>query len=190
MHTAASLIPLVALTVSIASALLSILTFLRNSDRAQLRRLQIDKMRAVAARSTILLDQIMTIISADVGGFNLDGYLYPSVKSNAKRLEEALDAAISLGLIEKVLSNRVNALPMYNAFAQSLYFASEMTEPADIRAAFMKDHLTLGLIRLLDQCLDFGQHLLPSTIEETTRAYIEPRSALAWDYLESEGRAN
>ena len=146
-------------------------------------------MRVVSARAYILFEQVMTVLAAGSGKFSIDDYFFPSMLSNAKRLEEALDAAISVGLLDEIITDKDNALSMYTAFVQALLFASTKTDSEGIQEAFCKDHLTLGLVRLLDVSLRFRENILPAKLRASTAAYVKTRADLAWNYLRLETTA-
>lgn len=177
-------IAVVAVVVSLLSFAVSAFTFYRNSGPAQLRKEQMARMRIIAARAVVLWDQIDTIASAQVRKSDVDPYLFPSIQENARRLEEALDAAIGLGLFRELLEDRNHSLPMYSAFVQGVRWVASMPDP-DTQSldAWTKQHFLFGMIRLLDVCLRYKPSLLPMSIRTEVTAKVVSLKTQAWTYL-------
>jgi len=168
----------VTVVVSVGSAIISALTYFQNGASSQLRHQQIERMRIVAVRAAILWDQVYTILAVE----EIDNYLFPSIQNNASRLEQALDLAVSAGLMREVISDRPNALPLYTAFLQVICYVTTPLPPNELREACRNDHFSLGLIRLLHQCLSFGHNILPEHFAD--RDYIRKKVDMAWTYLD------
>lgn len=179
-------IALGAVLVSVISMLISVLTYYQNNSKSLLRREQIERMRTVAIRAAVLWDQIQTILAA-AGYFPVDDYLFPSVQNNAKRLEEALDLAIGSGLIHEIMSKHPKALVLYTTFLQSLYFITSKLSSDELQEACLKDHFTLGMVRLLDRCILFSPKVFPDDFQKETAEFIVPRAEMAWGYLDKNG---
>ncbi len=174
----------VAILVSLSSALVSLLAYIQNSSRSRLRDQQSERMRIVAVRTIILWEQVQTILSSAEYGYPVDDYLFPSIQNNARRLEKALDLAISSGLTQQIISQREQALVLYTAFVQALFYITTDLGTDQIRKACLDDHFTLGMIRLQNQCLDFKHDILPSYLTDSD--FVRNVSDRAWNYLSGE----
>jgi hypothetical protein len=170
-----------AILISLISAVIAGLTYFQNSAPAQLKTQQTECMRTVAARAAIVWDQLQTVLSAEKYKFSLDPYLFPSIQNNIRRLEEALDMTISAGLTKELISIRRNAVPLYCAFVQSLYFVTTLQSTDEIRDALIKEHFTMGMVRLLGQCMSFGKEMLPD--QRSYSSLSQEIKDQAWDYL-------
>jgi hypothetical protein len=107
-------------------------------------------MAVVASRATVLWDQMETINVVTSNNHQIDSYLFPSMKANARRLEESIDKAIGLGLFTVLVGGDSLSLTLYTAFIQSLShaFRDESVEPQ----VWTKQHLRMGMVRLLESC--------------------------------------
>ncbi len=105
-------------------------------------------MRVLASQTLILWDQTQTILSASKNGFEVDDYVFPSMRRNAQRLEESLQVAIGMGLWSVVVGDRPHVVTMFSAFSQSLVDASVQAS----EEAWTKEHYLMGIVRLLDVC--------------------------------------
>jgi hypothetical protein len=136
--------------ISALALAVSSLTFWRTRPALQLKRDQQAQMAVVASRATVLWDQIQTIIVATSNNHQIDPYLFPSMKANAKRLEDAIDNAIGIALFTMLVGGDSLSLTLFTAFIQSLSHAcsTESVEPE----VWTKQHLLMGMVRLLESC--------------------------------------
>ena len=166
--------------ISAVALVVSSLTFWRTRPALQLKRDQQSQMAVVASRATVLWDQMQTIIAAISNNHQIDSYLFPSVKANARRLEESIDKAIGLGLFTVLVGGDSLSLSLFTAFIQSLShaFSDESVQPE----VWTKQHLLMGMVRLLESCRRYDSNSksslgvpLPSfspDVIETSRSYI------------------
>jgi hypothetical protein len=166
--------------ISAVALVVSSLTFWRTRPALQLKRDQQAQMAVVASRATVLWDQIQTIIVATSNNHQIDPYLFPSMKANAKRLEDAIDNAIGIALFTMLVGGDSLSLTLFTAFIQSLSHAcsTESVEPE----VWTKQHLLMGMVRLLESCRRYDNTSksrlgvpLPSfspDVIETSRSYV------------------
>jgi hypothetical protein len=166
--------------ISAVALVVSSLSFWRTRPALQLKRDQQSQMAVVASRATVLWDQMQTIIAATSNNHQIDSYLFPSVKANARRLEESIDKAIGLGLFTVLVGGNSLSLSLFTAFIQSLShaFSDESVQPE----VWTKQHLLMGMVRLLESCRRYDNNSksslgvpLPSfspDVIETSRSYI------------------
>lgn len=135
---------------SVIALVVSFLTFWRTRPALQIKRDQQAQMAVVASRATVLWDQMQTIIAATNSNHQVDSYLFPSMRANARRLEESIDKAIGLGLFVVLVGGDSLSLTLFTAFIQSLSnaFSDESAGPE----VWTKQHLLMGMVRLLESC--------------------------------------
>jgi hypothetical protein len=143
-------------------------------------------MRAVAIRAVVLWDQVYTILTAKKHDFAVDDYLLRSIQSNAKRLEESLVSAIGSGLVHEIMSTREKALVLFTTFLQSLNFITTTLPSDELLEACIKDHFTLGMIRLLDRCILYSPKLFPNDLDKKISEDVVPHADMAWGYLDEQ----
>jgi len=166
--------------ISAVALVVSSLTFWRTRPALQLKRDQQAQMAVVASRATVLWDQMQTIIATTSNNHQIDSYLFPSVKANARRLEESIDKAIGLGLFTALVGGDSPSLTLFTAFIQSLSHA--FSDKSDEPEVWTKQHLHMGMVRLLESCRRYDNNSksslgvpLPSfspNVIETSRSYI------------------
>lgn len=166
--------------ISALALVVSFLSFWRTRPALQLKRDQQAQMAVVASRATVLWDQMQTITTATSNNHQIDPYLFPSMKTNARRLEESIDKAIGLGLFTALVGSDSLSLTLFTAFIQGLShsFSTESVGPE----VWTKQHLLMGMVRLLESCKRYDnnskRHLgvpLPSfspDVIETSRSYV------------------
>jgi hypothetical protein len=178
------IITVVPIIVSIISLAISIFTYIRASPSQQLELDQNARMRTVAMRTIVLWDQISTIVDAQVHRYSVDPYLFPSIQQNAKRLEDALDEAISVGLLRETISDHPDALQLYSAFTQGLSFVRNLPNPeSQPLEQWTRQHFLMGLIRLLDRSFRYRQSFFPEPMKAKISNRIDPLLSDAWNYL-------
>jgi hypothetical protein len=166
--------------ISAIALVISSLTFWRTRPASQLKRDQQAQMAVVASRATVLWDQMQTIIVATSNSHQINSYLLPSMKSNARRLEESVDKAIGLGLFTVLVGGDSLSLTLFTAFIQSLSHASS-TESVE-SAVWTKQHLSMGMVRLLESCRRYDNNInghlgvplpgLSPDLIEASRSYV------------------
>jgi hypothetical protein len=166
--------------ISALALVVSFLSFWRTRPALQLKRDQQAQMAVVASRATVLWDQMKTITTATSNNHQIDPYLFPTMKTNARRLEESIDKAIGLGLFTALVGSDSLSLTLFTAFIQGLShsFSTESVGPE----VWTKQHLLMGMVRLLESCKRYDnnskRHLgvpLPSfspDVIETSRSYV------------------
>jgi|SRR5208282_109630 len=144
------------LTISLLSVVVSMLTYYRNSARAQSRREQVTRMRVLAGCAVVYWDQLTTVITAQVKRFPVDDYMFASMRANARLVTDALNAAVGVGLLHCFLDEAPHGLQRYTAFYQGLVWAASLPE-GERRPLedYTKQHLIMGMVRLLDTCVQF-----------------------------------
>lgn len=164
------------------SFLCAAISFYRSSPSEQRKRDQQDQMFVLAGRAVILWDQLKTLKACEQIGQDPDPYLFPSMRANAKRIEISLDMVIGLGLFAEVVGSDDYSLTLFTAFTQSLYnaFSVESDDPKEWR----KDHLELGMTRLIDSCEKYhgpqaDKQGLGKCLPRLTREQVE----YSWTYL-------
>ena len=137
----------------------------------------------LAGLANQLWDQLQVLVAADVGKIEVDPYVFTSLRTNANRLENALDSASGLALKPLVAGGREHAGALYTAFVQALADAAARTDPDP--EPWLKQHLLMGMVRLLDTLARdkrtreaITARLAPSIIEE------------AWTYLAPDRRVS
>lgn len=138
-------------------------------------------MRAVAARTTLVWTQLRSLMYAHRDRLEVDPYLFSSMQINARRLEEALDAAICAGLIEEIITDRPDAWVLHAGFVESLVWAAEL-EKKEREAVdnWMKQKYLFGLVRLIELCLNYKEPLFPSRLSAILARQIEGLQREAW----------
>jgi hypothetical protein len=169
--------------ISALALVISSLTFWRTRPALQLKRDQQAQMAVVASRATVLWDQMQTIIAAKSNNHQINSYIFPSMKANARRLEESVAKAIGLGLFAVLIGGDGLSLTLFTAFIQGLShaFSAESVEPE----VWTKQHLLMGMVRLLESCRRYDNNSksrlgvpLPSFSSdaiETSRSYVHAR---------------
>ena len=166
--------------ISALALVVSFLSFWRTRPALQLKRDQQAQMAVVASRATVLWDQMKTIATVTSNNHQIDSYLFPSMKTNARRLEESMDKAIGLGLFTALVGSDSLSLTLFTAFIQSLSHA--FSTESDGPEVWRKQHLLMGMVRLLESCKRYDNNLkchlgvpLPSFLPddiETSRSYV------------------
>lgn len=172
----------VAVMIASISLIISLLTYYRNSQSVQLKMEQTESMRIVAGQAIVVWDQLQTVITAQTQDYNVDSYVYTSLKQNCLRLEESLDRAVGLGLYGALVGNRSHALSMHTAFRQSLAWVRSLDPSASSPEDWTKMHLLMGMIRLLEQTKSFDSELLPKSVWKEL-SIPQEMSETAWSYL-------
>lgn len=177
-------VSLIALGVGGLSLLVSVLTFLRNSPNAQLRRDQRAHMRVLSSRAIVLWDQLQTLIASQENKHDVDPYLYGAMRINARRVEDCLDRAIGLGLWSVVVGERKDhAIALHAAFTQSLVDASSKEEAGT--EPWLKLHLLMGMVRLPATCAEHEEGRDGGVLKGALRSRTNPDLLRkAWGYLE------
>ena len=135
---------------------ISAFSFYLNSPRAIQRRMQIHQIRALASQAVVLYDQCLNVAVAGFPEGRLDPYLIHSMRNSAKTLNGLMSEALTLDLWSLVIdmNNICHPVQYHCALIQSLdYCAAPDSAPED----FTKEHLLMGLIRLLDGCQQSGK---------------------------------
>ena len=146
--------------ISAVALVVSFLTFWRTQPALQLKRDQQAQMAVVASRATVLWDQMETIRVATSKKDQIDPYLFPSVKANARRLEESIDKAIGLGLFTVLIGGDSLSLTLFTAFLQSMSHA--FSDESFDHEVWKKWHLRMGMVRLLQSCRCYDNNLKSS----------------------------
>lgn len=173
------------LTISIIAIIVSMLslahTIWKNSERTWLRRQQQNSMRILSSRAVVLWQQIWLVLSATANKNPIDTFVFPSMQENAKRLEDALDHAIGIGLLPVLVEDREGSLVLHVAFVQSLASASQLSDKNPMEP-WLGTHLLMGMVRLLDVCLRYRTDLLPSSFKDMIRPKVIELKDEAWVY--------
>ncbi len=162
--------------VSAITLAISVGTFWFNRPHAESKRRQTAAINILAARALVFWTQIQRAI--DNVNKPVDPYQNQQLCINAKRLEESLDAAIGIGLMNVILRVRTQPimLDLYTAFTSSLTNAIKEVETmgqagstgedtkggrpnankADIdqnnaHLVWLKEFIAFGIILILDQ---------------------------------------
>ena len=171
-------LPIGALLVSTFSL---ILAYYIHATR--LRDARDEAMRTVATRAVILWEQAAIIATAQVTKSTVDSYMFCSIQKNARRVEEALDQAVRVGLFDIVLGDREHSLPLYAAFLQGLTDVEELENPEDQPLeAWTREHFVMGLVRLLDTCRRYRTSVLPSQTTQSIGPRLDQMLEKAWTY--------
>ena len=153
-----------ALAISFLSFCVSALSFYRGSTWAQNRRTKREKMRLVVARSVLVWVQMQNLIVAKIGGYQLDPYFFPSYQRNIHRLEDAIDNAVAVGLFGDLVGSQEHALSLHTAFIQCLAHMETLSPESAELDDWIKQHFTMGIIRLLDRCIRLHPYTLPTKL--------------------------
>jgi hypothetical protein len=173
-----------ALALSFLSFCVSALTFYRGSEWAQSQRAKREKMRVVATRGVIVWEQMHIAINAKRSGGALDPYFFPSYQRNVRRLEDAIEGAVSLGLFKDLVGHARRSVALHAAYIQSLSTMETIDpEGADIDD-WIKEHFTMGTIRLLDCCIRHHPYSLPADLRERLRREISRNRDQAYTYID------
>ena len=174
-----SVLALVVSVVSLAG------TFYRNARSTQLRNAQDEAMRTVAARAIVLWEQLMIIVECQVKNCDIDSYVLPSVQKNAGRLEDALDHAIRVGLLHVISeADREHSLTLYAAFLQGLTEVADRDNPqGQPLETWTKQHLLMGMVRLLDSCRKYRQSVIPAPVLQRVGKKVDGMLERAWGYV-------
>jgi len=125
-----------------------------------------------------------TIMEAQVREFPVHKYMFASMTLNAHLVTEALDAAVGVGLLDKLLDDEAHSLPMYTSFYSGLIEIAGLDDNAKRPLKdWTKQHLVMGMVRLLDSCIRFRKDLLPNNIRKSISDQIAPRITEAKSYL-------
>jgi hypothetical protein len=147
-HKRRTMLPMISMAIAGTSLLISVLTFLRTRPRAQLRRQQRAQLRAVVELGSLLWRQVRLVAASTAALHPLDSYMFPSMRANARRLEDALHGAFTLGLRTEITDERQDSDALYGAFVQALTAAA--TSEDDSPDPWTKMHLVMGMVRLQD----------------------------------------
>ena len=173
----------IALLVSVVSVAV---TIYRSAPSTLLYHEQMAVMRIVASRTMVLWDQLRTIATAQVSSSTINSYRLSSFQKNALRLEEALDKAIGIGLLSKLLGNHEHSFILYVAFVQSLNRIATLEEPdKQPLKEWTEQHFSMGLVRLVDVLRKFNSSLLPQSVYHSLdEGRLEELTEEAWTYLD------
>ena len=147
-----------------------------------MKRSQILHMTKLASKTIIFWEQLQILITANVTNFDVDPYLFKSLKENAKRLEISIEDAIGLGLWEALVpKNKKHSEVLHVAFIQSLVDGGSID--TDKSEDWLKYHLLMGVIRLIQICEQYDG--VSPELKETLKAKVasEMRTR-SWNYLE------
>lgn len=137
----------------------------------------------VVARSILIWDQMQTIRFCIVSKIQPDLYLFPSYQRNIHRLEEAIDGAISVGLFEDIIGDIEHSVVLHNAFVQNLAEMETLDRETAEIDEWIKQHFTMGMVRLLDRCIQLHHYAFPKGSSDRITREIEPLRKKAWTYL-------
>lgn len=174
-----------AISVAVGSALISLFTYLQNGEAAQHRRLQNSAMRSIAARAALAWDHWQTAGLCHQSGQSFPDYQFPAARINMERLEQSIDAALALGMFEDVMSAREHAIIYANASYAAFREAADAKSPSEFNDALLKLHLLFGLLRTLEQCSAYRSPVMPSNLRKKYRAMVKRYGNEPWTYLDA-----
>ena len=174
-----------AISVAVGSALISLLTYLQSGEAAQQRRLQNSAMRSIATRAALAWDHFKTAGLCHQSGQSFPDYQFPAARMNMERLEQSIDAALALGMFEVVMSTREHAVVYANASYAAFREAAEAKSPSEFNDALLKQHLLFGLLRMLEQCSAYRSPVMPSNLRKRYRATVKRYGNEPWTYLDA-----
>ncbi|MEP5339712.1 MAG: hypothetical protein ABJL44_13505 [Algibacter sp.] len=176
------------IVISIISTAIASLSFLfafyvyrKSRHSVKLKENQDQQMQIIASQAILFWEQIQILMNANVNKYDVDPYIYISLKQNAKRLEESIEKAISLGLWNTIVPKRKrNSDGMHVAFIQSLMHqsVSDIDTPID----WLKQHLIMGIVRLFEICENY-EGLNKSLKDELEKRVSKEIRELSWVYI-------
>jgi hypothetical protein len=172
----------VAFVVSFIGFGFSAFAFYNSTEWVKSRKIKRNSVRLVAARSVLVWEQLLTVAECLSTNEVLDPYLFPSYQRNIQRLEEALDGAFAVGLFDDLIGARENALTLYTAFVQSLVAMETQRLQNDDLNEWIKEHFTMGMVRLLDQLISCHSYSLPEDMRSRLDKKVSKLRELAWTY--------
>ena len=173
----------IALLVSVVSVAV---TIYRSAPSTLLYHEQMAAMRIVATRTMVLWEQLQKIAIAQVSSSTIDSDILSSYQKNALRLEEALDKAIGIDLLSKLMGDHKNSFILYVVFVESLNYIATMEKPnKEPLEEGMNLHFSMGLVRLVDILRKFDSSLLPQSVFHSLgERHLEKLTEEAWTYMD------
>lgn len=175
------IISIVSVVVAFLSFALAFFVYWRSRPYIQERKAHDSQMNIIACQSIVFWEQLQTLISANVNKYEVDPYIFNSLKENSKRLESSIEKAIALGLWHVfVPENKEHSSVLHVAFIQSLVDSSSLkTNNVD---DWMKDHLLMGVIRIFEMCENY-ERLTPELKSSLKNKVVPEMKVRSWKYL-------
>ncbi len=144
---------LITIIIAITSLIMSLLSFRRSSKSVILRNNQNKQMMILINHTIILYRQVFPLQhTVIVQKKEIPPYLLASMVENAKRIDDALEKAISLDLLQLIvdLDRTSYSYELYILFMQGLHDAIQFG--SNDEKHWLSSYILFGLIRLLDVC--------------------------------------
>jgi hypothetical protein len=172
-----------AIFLAVLSAIISLMSYFQNGEAAQHRRAQNSAMRAIAARAVLAWDDWQTAAQCELRGEAFPEHKFLSARENIRRLEEAIDLALSLGLFKEVMSTKKHSVTYAAASYAAFKEASAVEDAPSFGGIILKLHFTFGLLRALHQVASYRRRLVPEGIMKETKATLRRFGNKPWEYL-------
>ena len=167
MRTKFESIPILLATVLAAVSLtISILTYYRGTEAGQVERRQNEAMRVVAAHAVLLWRHVQNVSVAYSKEVEVEPLIYVDMQEKASKLDDAIQAAIALGLYEDLLSSRSCAVNQFARFSKFIAYIQTLDPKSTPPEVWGRDEFLFGLIRLLDRVKRYSPPVLPATVWE------------------------
>ena len=182
----AKAVPILALVVSSVAMAISGMTYYESTIDA-VKQAKIDySIRSVAYRTIIAWEQVDLIAHAQARHFDVDPYVFPSIKENTRLLLVAMESAVEAGGLDKLLGPDGNGLDMYISFIQALQQQESLNLDGTVPLSeWTKQHVLFGLIRQLDNLMDYPNVGISKSLNKRLREEIERLRNKSHTYIDA-----
>lgn len=170
--------------LSILSLIISILTYIQNSEPAQNRRLRNNSMRSIAVRAAIAFEFWQTAAFVEENSGEFPAQQFFAAKENNIRLEEDISIALSQGLSSTIFSDREHSMLLGSLALSTLSEAGHAKDALQLKEELIKKHYLFAILRILEQCYFFNKSYIPKSIRNEYYKIIKKFSGEHWNYLE------
>ena len=142
-------------------------------------------MNNLAAHLIPMLDRQRTFATVQQSRMEPDPFLFTAAIGEAKQLDRLLDESNRLHLSKYVVGqDHEHRWQMYGAFRAAVVEQANLN-PLDVTAAgFTKQHFLMGMIRLANLCIEYGDLDLEKDLLDWHQSLPSELHEMAWTYLQ------
>ena len=155
---------LAAAILSIASIIISVLSFHRDSESQRIERNQNQAMRVVSANAVLLFNHLQTISVAQEHGVQVEPLLLVSLQKRASNLQDSMDSAIRHGLYTDLIGSHACAVSHYALLQKHLEHVNTLDPSSSDTLDWGRAELIFGALRLLDKIRVYDPPLMPDSV--------------------------
>ena len=172
---------LFATVLSAVSLTISILSYSRGTESEQVERRQNEAMRVVAAHAVLLWRHVQNVSVAYRAKVEVEPLIYTDIQKKASKLDDAIQAAIALGVYEDLLSSRSCAVNQFASFSKFIAYIQSLDPKSTPPEAWGREEFVFGLNQITRQ----GKAVQSTVVAGYSLGADKPRRQtrcwIAWD---------